>query len=102
MHGARKVLLTDIPYIPYAGTFCYLSVIKDAFTEQVLSHVLSESLEVDFVLETGRQLIRNHGTSLNADAMIHSDQGCHYTSIKFRIQFSEYSYKVAPKSETMI
>lgn len=93
MHGARKVLLTDITYIPYAGTFCYLSVIKDAFTEQVLSHVLSESLEVDFVLETVRQLIRNHGTSLNADAMIHSDQGCHYTSIKFRELIANYNLR---------
>ena len=84
MHGPRKILLTDITYIPYEGTFCYLSVIKDAFTEQALSYVLSESLEVDFVLETVNQLIRNHGTSLDAETMIHSDQGCHYTSIKFR------------------
>ena len=84
MHGPRKILLTDITYIPYAKTFCYLSVIKDAFTEQVLSYVLSESLEVDFVLETVNQLMHNHGTSLDAEAMIHSDQGCHYTSVKFR------------------
>lgn len=83
-HGPRKILLTDITYIPYAGTFCYLSVIKDAFTEQVLSYVLSESLEVDFVLETINQLIRDHGESLDAEAMIHSDQGCHYTSVSFR------------------
>ena len=26
-HGARKVLLTDITYVPYHGTFCYLSTI---------------------------------------------------------------------------
>lgn len=34
-HGARKVLLTDITYIPYAGTFCYLSTIMDAYTMQI-------------------------------------------------------------------
>ena len=84
MHGPRKILLTDITYIPYDKKFCYLSVIKDAYTEQVLSYVLSKSLEVDFVLETINQLIQKHGTSLDAEAMIHSDQGCHYTSIKFR------------------
>lgn len=88
-HGARKILLTDITYIPYQTEqkqrrFCYLSVIKDAYTEQVLSYVLSDSLEVDFVLQTVLQLIENHGTSLEAEAMIHSDQGCHYTSIQFR------------------
>ena len=51
-YGPRIVLLTDITYIPYNGTFAYLSVIMDAFTKQVLAHVLSDSLEVDFVLET--------------------------------------------------
>ena len=51
-YGPRKVLLTDITYIPYNGTFAYLSTILDAYTRQVLSYVLSDSLEVDFVLET--------------------------------------------------
>lgn len=51
-HGPRSVLLTDITYIPYNGTFCYLSTVIDAYTKQVLSYVLSESLEVDFVLRT--------------------------------------------------
>ena len=83
-HGPRKVLLTDITYIPYCGIFCYLSVIIDAFTKQVLAYVLSESLELDFVLETVQNLIDIHGISLDADTLIHSDQGCHYTSKKFR------------------
>lgn len=83
-HGPRKVLLTDITYIPYCGIFCYLSVIIDAFTKQALAYVLSESLELDFVLETVQSLIDKHGVSLDADTLIHSDQGCHYTSKKFR------------------
>ena len=86
MHGPRKILLTDITYIPYktSGTFCYLSVVKDAYTEEVLSYVLSPSLELDFVLETINKLLKNHATVLDTEVMIHSDQGCHYTSVKFR------------------
>lgn len=76
-HGLRKVLLTDITYIP-------LSVILDAFTKQVLAYVLSESLELDFVLETVNLRIERHGVSLDAETLIHCDQGCHYTSKKFR------------------
>lgn len=41
--GPRKVLLTDITYIPFEGSFCYLST----------------------------------------ETIIHSDQGCHYTSCSF-------------------
>ena len=83
-HGARRVLLTDITYIPYVGKFCYLSTILDAYTRQILSYVLNDSLELDFVLETIQQLIREHGISLSSETLIHSDQGCHYTSTSFQ------------------
>ena len=82
-YGPRKVLLTDITYIPYSGKFCYLSTILDAFTKQILSYVLSESLEVDFVLETVNMMVEKHGISLSTETIIHSDQGCHYTSCSF-------------------
>lgn len=82
-HGPRVILLTDITYIPYANGFYYLSTILDAFTKQILSYVLSESLEVDFVLETVNLMIERHGVSLTTKTIIHSDQGCHYTSCSF-------------------
>ena len=82
-YGPRMVLLTDITYIPYRGIFAYLSTIIDAFTKQILSYVLSESLEVDFVLETVNQMVEKHGMALTTETIIHSDQGCHYTSCSF-------------------
>lgn len=82
-HGPRMILLTDITYIPFDGRFCYLSTILDAFTKQILSYVLSESLEVDFVLETVNQMVEKHRVSLTTETIIHSDQGCHYTSCSF-------------------
>ena len=82
-YGPRKVLLTDITYIPYNGKFAYLSTILDAYTKQILSYVLSDSLEVDFVLETVNKLIKTHGIELTKETLIHSDQGCHYTSSSF-------------------
>ena len=67
----------------FDGRFCYLSAIIDAFTKQILSYVLSESLEVDFVLETVNLMIEKHGVSLTTKTILHSDQGCHYTSCSF-------------------
>jgi transposase InsO family protein len=84
-HGARKILLTDITYILYnRGSKAYLSTVKDAYTKEILAYVPSESLEVDFVLETAQQLLEKHGGELQTDAIMHSDQGSHYTSISFR------------------
>lgn len=82
-HGPRNILLTDITYIPLNGAHCYLSTVLDACTKQVLPYTLSQSLEVDFVLETVRNLVKNHGISLGQKTILHSDQGCHYTCMKF-------------------
>lgn len=84
-YGPRIILLTDISYIIYGrGKVAYLSTIKDAYTNEILAFTISESLEVEFVLECVEQLIRNHGVSLQSKTIIHSDQGSHYTSLKFQ------------------
>jgi len=83
-HGVRSVLLTDITYLKRRdGQFSYLSVIMDAGTKEILAHVVSPSIELDFVLKTVEKLLQNHGSELKTDTLLHSDQGCHYTSYKF-------------------
>ena len=79
----RKVLLTDITYLSFKNGKCYLSTILDAFTHEVLAYQASLSLKVDFVLNTVDQLIREHRCSLDNESIVHSDQGCHYTSYAF-------------------
>ena len=80
---ARKVLLTDITFLFYRNGKCYLSTILDAFTREVLAHQLSRNLKVDFVLETVDRLMKEHGFTLDNETIVHSDQGCHYTSLAF-------------------
>lgn len=86
-YGPRMVLLTDITYIPYRnGTtryFAYLCTILDACTREVLAYAVSGNMKIDFVLEAGNKLIEVHGVSLSTKTLVHSDQGVHYTSIKF-------------------
>jgi len=81
--GVRKVLLTDITYLIYADGTCYLSTILDACTHEILAYELSISLKVDFVIDTVEQLISVHGSTLDNETIVHSDQGCHYTSYAF-------------------
>ena len=84
-YGPGYVLLTDITYLFFSRRRikAYLSVVKDAFTKQILSYVISLSLEEDFVLETIELLFAHHKMDIHTDALIHSDQGAHYTSYKF-------------------
>lgn len=84
-YGPKIVLLTDITYMYYGrARKAYLSTIKDAYTNQILAYEMSASLEIDFVLSTIHQLIANHDIPKNHKTLIHSDQGTHYTSVKFQ------------------
>lgn len=81
--GMRKILLTDITYLFYRGGQCYLSTILDAYTREVLAYELSENLKVEFVIHTVDKLINSYESQLDNETIVHSDQGCHYTSLAF-------------------
>ena len=84
-YGPRYVLLTDITYLFYGrGNKAYLSSIKDAYTKEILAHVVSSNMKEDFVLETINILMNNHKHELKTDALIHSDQGIHYKAYTFK------------------
>lgn len=80
---AGKVLLTDITYLTYGiSKRAYLSTIKDAETNEILAYEVSASLGLDIAMESLKQLKKHR--HLTSDALIHSDQGFHYTSPKFQ------------------
>ena len=90
--GVRRVLLTDITYIFYDGGVCYLSTILDAFTREILAYELSTNLMVVFVLNTVQALVDKYGSTLDDTTIIHSDQGCHYTSKAFIQKLQDYQF----------
>lgn len=80
-----KVLLTDITYIPYGNNhMAYLSTIKDVSSNDILSYHISDSLKIDIVTVTIDKLMIQHKKDLHKDAFVHSDEGDHYTSLKFQ------------------
>ena len=72
------VFCTDITYIPFQSAFAYLSVVKDIASGEVVAWNLSRGLEEGLVLDTIRNMPRTR-----EDAMIHSDQGFHYTNPQY-------------------
>jgi len=72
------VFCTDITYIPFQSAFAYLSVVKDIASGEVVAWNLSLGLEEKLVLETMWRMPR-----VSEDAMIHSDQGFHYTNPQY-------------------
>lgn len=69
-----KKLWTDITYLYYNWLRCYLSILKDMVTWEIISYKLSSNLWLNFVLETIKLVKLDLTWSI-----IHSDQWFHYT-----------------------
>jgi transposase InsO family protein len=86
-----KVLLTDITYLYYSnGQKAYLSCVKDGSTNEILAHYLSTSLEMDIVYKTLRRLDEVMHDGFHPEAILHSDQGFHYTHPLFQARVKKF------------
>ena len=74
-----QVFCTDITYIPFCNRFVYLSVIKDIASGEITAWNLSDSLKMDLVIDT----LKNMKLRSDNNAVIHSDQGFHYTNPRY-------------------
>ena len=80
-----KVLLTDITYLYYGkGQKAYLSAIKDGSTGELLAYHISERMTLEVATDTLKKLKKNKHFKKAKDALIHSDQGVHYTHPDFQ------------------
>ena len=71
-----KVYCTDITYLPFLHRFVYLSVVKDIASGEVVAWNESLSIDTALVVET----LQRMPSDACQQAMIHSDQGFHYTN----------------------
>ena len=74
-----QVFCTDITYIPFQNHYMYLSVVKDIASGEVMAWNISDGLEMNLVLDT----VKHIPQEACAQAMIHSDQGFHYTNPQY-------------------
>ncbi|MED1472696.1 IS3 family transposase [Bacillus salipaludis] len=86
----NEVLVTDITYIPFQNRFYYLSVIQDLYNNEIVSWKVSDRNNMKLVLDTVEDLNKKrnvHGT------ILHSDQGCQYTSKKYNKRLNKYGIR---------
>lgn len=69
---------TDITYIKLNQGFCYLVAIMDWFSRYVVAWELSNSLEIEFVLNNLKKAL-----AINIPEIENSDQGSHFTSPQY-------------------
>jgi putative transposase len=89
----QKALLTDITYLYYGkGQKAYLSCVKDCATREILAAHVSSSLTMDIVYSTLDKLTEILDESIYPGAILHSDQGFHYTHPEYQRRVKEIGF----------
>ena len=78
-----RFFCTDITYIFFNNKVAYLSVVKDIASGEIVAWSLSMHIDMDLVLNTVLNMKNNTDISSLEDALIHSDQGFHYTNLDY-------------------
>ena len=76
----NKVFCTDITYVPFNHRIAYLSVVKDIASKEVVAWSISRHIQMDLVTDTISHMENTLPKKTLKKALIHSDQGSHYTN----------------------
>ena len=86
----NQLWVSDITYIPYwtdkskgLYEFCYLSLITDCYTKEIIGNSVGETLETKYPLEALAQAIARLDGNIPEDLIHHSDRGVQYASYAY-------------------
>lgn len=72
-----RFFCTDITYMFFSNRVAYLSVVKDIASGEIVAWYLLPNITMELVLKTIEQMTKYE------NALIHSDQGFHYTNPEY-------------------
>lgn len=87
----NKVWCTDVTYIWTGGEWSYLAVVLDLFARRPVGWALSNSPNSALTIKALKMAYESRGRPKGV--MVHSDQGCHFTSKAYREKLNAYGIK---------
>ena len=87
----NQVWCGDVTYIWTGKRWSYLAIVMDLFSRKPIGWALSLSPDSQLTVDALRMAFETRGRPKGV--MFHSDQGCHYTSRKFRQYLWRYQIK---------
>jgi len=91
VEAPNRVWCGDITYIWAGSGWLYLAVVVDLYARRVVGWAMSQSPDAALVGQALALAYESRGRP--SGVMFHSDQGCQYTSLRFRQQLWRYRMK---------
>ena len=97
---ANQVWVGDITYVPIwvsdsRYVFAYLSIIMDAYTEEIIGWSLGDTLDTCYPVEALKMALRRIEGTSDICLIHHSDRGCQYASIEYTNILKEHGIQIS-------
>ena len=98
--GPNQLWVSDITYITmwldeYTYIFCYLSLILDAYTEEMIGWSVGPTLETTYPVEALRMALKRIEGKTGINLIHHSDRGCQYASSEYVGLLQEHGIRIS-------
>lgn len=98
--GPNQMWVSDITYITiwvddYHYIFCYLSLILDAYTEEVVGWSVGPTLETKYPVEALNMALERLEGKKNISLIHHSDRGCQYASSEYVQLLKDHNIRIS-------
>jgi len=96
----NQLWVSDITYITirldkYTYFFCYLSLILDAYTEEIAGWSVGSTLETVYPVDALRKAVKRIEGQENIRLIHHSDRGCQYASNEYVSILKRYGIRIS-------
>jgi transposase InsO family protein len=98
--SSNQLWVSDITYITiwmdeYTYLFCYLSLILDAYTEEIVGWSVGSTLETAHPVEALRKALKRIEGEENIHLIHHSDRGCQYASNEYVSVLKQHGIRIS-------
>ena len=90
----NQVWVSDITYIRLLTGFCYLSLITDAYSHEIIGYYVGPTLETEHTLKALKQASQRLSTP-DKEVIHHSDRGVQYASFMYVNELKEQGIKIS-------
>lgn len=95
MNDINQLVVADITYFWVNDRWCYLFVMKDVYSQRLVSLVASEGMKAENAVKNLQELKQLRGVKALEGCIHHSDNGSQYEALIFKAELETLTMKIS-------
>jgi len=95
INNINQLIVGDITYFRVGIEWCYIFVLKDVYSQRVISMIPSQDMKAVNALANLKELVSIRGESNLKGCIFHSDNGSQYDSLAFTTELNRLGIRIS-------